>query len=158
MATLRSESSVPAPQQGRLLYRLSLLLVLVGTLISVYLSYVQLVNAPMICVEGDLFNCDVVQSSAYAKIFGVPIAYLGLLAYLIIGGLLLLQDRVPLLRSYGVVLQFAVIFFAFIYSMYLVYLQVFVLEALCQWCLAHEIVMTLLFVITIPRLMRSLRT
>nr|MBA3873645.1 hypothetical protein [Anaerolineae bacterium] len=97
-----------------------------------------------------------VQSSKYATLFGIPIAYLGFATYLVIGALLLLQNRVSFLQEYGVMIEFGVIMFAFLFSAWLVYLQAFQLKAFCMWCLSHELTMTLLFVVSILRLKRSL--
>jgi uncharacterized membrane protein len=150
-------SNEVVPITGRnWLYILSLLLVVIGIGISSYLSYVKLTDVPMQCIQGSVFNCEVVQSSIYARLFGIPVAWLGLATYLIIGALLLLQDRFVLLRNYGIMIQFGIILFAFLFSMWLVYVQFFRLEALCMWCLAHEVNMTVLFIVTIPRLVRSL--
>lgn len=138
------------------LYQISIVLVVIGIGISGYLSYTRLTNTAVQCVESGAFNCELVQSSTYSKIAGIPIAYLGLLTYLALGALLVFQDRIAFLRSYGIMLQFGIVLFAFLFSLWLVYLQVVQLEALCPWCLGHEVTMTLLFIVTIPRLIRSL--
>ena len=138
------------------LYTISLVLVIIGLGISGYLSYVKLTEVPTVCIGGGAFNCEVVQNSIYAKLFGIPIAYLGFLTYIVIGALLLLQNRIAFLQEYGVMLQFGIIIFAFLFSIWLVYLQAFQLKAFCTWCLSHEVTMTLLFLVTIPRLKRSL--
>lgn len=146
------------PLKGRnWLYILSLVLVVIGLGISGYLSYTRLTETAVQCIDSGAFNCELVQSSTYSKIMGIPIAYLGFLTYVVLAALLILQNRIPFLRNYGVMLQFGIILFAFLFSVWLVYLQVFQLEALCPWCLGHEVTMTLLFFITIPRLLRSLR-
>lgn len=134
------------------LWHLSLLLVVIGIGVSGYISYVKLTEEQMVCVENGPFQCDVVQNSAYAELFGIPIAYLGLATYLVIGVLLLVQDRVEFLRANGILLSFGIVLFAFVYSMYLVYVQGVILEAWCQWCLVHEANITVLFVVTIARL------
>jgi uncharacterized membrane protein len=138
------------------LWHVSLVLVLIGVLVSGYISYTTATRVETVCLESGAFNCDAVQSSAYSKIFGIPIAYLGLLTYLIIGGLLLFQYRIPFLREFGGMLIFGIVLFAFIYSIYLVYLQVAVLQSLCQWCLIHEVTMTILFIVTCFRLKNEL--
>lgn len=136
----------------------SLLLIVLGILVSGYLSYVQLTAQPMVCAEDAGFNCDVVQNSVYARVGGVPIAYLGLATYLVLGALILLENRLAILREYGHLMVFAVTLFAFVYSMYLVYVQAFVLEAFCQWCLMHELIITVLVVLVTLRLRRFLLT
>lgn len=136
---------------------LLLLLVVVGIVISGYLSYTRLANTSIICAEGESFNCDAVTSSVYGKVAGIPVAYLGLAAYLFIGALLLLENRVAFLQEYGIVLLFGVTLFGFIYSMFLLYVQAAILNSFCVWCLGHEVVMTLLFVLSSARLYQSLK-
>jgi len=140
------------------LQNVSLALILLGILVSGYLSYIKFTDEPMVCAAEAGFNCDVVQNSVYAEVGGVAIAYLGLATYLVLGALILLENRLEILREYGPLLVFAITLFAFVYSMYLVYIQAFVLEAFCQWCLIHELIMTVLVVIVTLRLRRHLMT
>jgi uncharacterized membrane protein len=157
MATQNAIESANTPTRGRItLWHISLLLVGIGLIVSGYLSYVKLVDVPMVCAGGGVFNCDVVQNSAYSRIFNIPIAWLGFAMYITVGTLLLLQNRSEFMREFGGMLIFGVVLFAFVYSMYLVYLQFFVLQALCQWCLMHEANMTVLFVVTCFRLKNEL--
>jgi len=136
---------------------LSLALVLIGVLISGYLSYVKLTDTSLICVETSTINCDVVQSSVYSKLAGIEIAYLGLVAYLALGGLLLLEPRIPFLQEYGRMLVFGATLFAFLYALWLVYVQAVLLAAFCSWCLAHEVTMTARFIVSAVRLWQHLR-
>jgi uncharacterized membrane protein len=139
------------------LYIFSLALVVLGLIISGYLSYVKLTEVPMVCVQGsDVFNCEVVQNSAYSRIAGIPIAWFGFAAYVALFLLLTLQNRIPFLKENGILVVFGITLFAWLYSMYLVYLQFFVLQALCPWCLAHEAVMTVLFIVSCLRLRKSM--
>jgi uncharacterized membrane protein len=159
MATSNTVPDVSA-SSGRSLFTLrniSLVLVVLGLLISGYLSYTKLAGGELLCVEGESWNCDVVQNSVYADMFGIPVAYLGFATYALIGVLLLFQNRIGFLRDYGTVMLFGVVLFAFAFSMYLVYVQGAILGAWCVWCLAHEAIMTALFVVTGVRLYRELR-
>jgi uncharacterized membrane protein len=90
--------------------------------------------------------------------FDIPIAWLGFATYIIIGILLLMQNRVAFLQEYGMLILFGIVLFAWVYSMYLVYLQFFVLRALCMWCLMHEANFTILFIVTTLRLRNFLST
>ena len=153
---MQAEEIVTSSKSRDWLYIISLVLVVIGIGISGYLSYVKLTATPTVCIEGGGFNCEVVQSSIYAKLFNIPIAYLGFATYLVIGALLLLQYRIAFLQEYGVMIQFGIIMFAFLFSIWLVYLQAFQLKAFCMWCLSHEVTMTLLFIVSIPRLKRAL--
>ena len=87
-------TSIESQTQARdYLYWCSLLLVAIGLVISGYLSYTKLTNTSVLCLEDEAISCDVVQQSAYAKFAGIEIAYLGFVAYLVLGGLLVLSRR-----------------------------------------------------------------
>jgi uncharacterized membrane protein len=151
--TAALESSPPLTRDW--LRIVSLLLVAAGLFVSGYLSYTKLTQTALVCVEGGTFNCDIVSNSIYSRIFGIEVAYLGFLTYLALGALLLLERRVTFLRDYGTALMFGLTLFAFLFSMWLVYVQVALLQALCPWCLAHELIMTFLFIIASARLWRT---
>lgn len=154
--TQRKQKAAETPSTPNIVRIVSLILVAVGIAITAYLSYTKLTNTAVQCVEGGAFNCEIVQGSVYSKMFGIPVAYLGFATYLTLGALLILENRIAFLREYGVMLFFGITLFAFLFSMWLVYVQVFRLEALCPWCLAHEVTMTLLFIASGLRLRKSL--
>jgi len=158
MTTINSAQPTSETRPPRdLLRTVSLALAIIGLAISGYLSYTKLVEVPVVCVTGsDTINCEVVQNSAYSHIAGIPVAWLGFATYLVMFGLLLLEGRIEFLKQNGTLVFFGITLFAWLYSMYLVYLQLFVLNALCPWCLAHELVMTVLFIVTCLRLRKSL--
>jgi uncharacterized membrane protein len=131
----------------RRLYAVSLFLALLGLAVSGYLSYVKLFDAPMMCIDG-VFQCDAIQQSAYAELAGVPVAILGLLSYVVITALLFFQNRNTFLEENGIALLLGLVFFSWLYSMYLVYVQASVLQAWCQWCVVHEIIITVLLIVT----------
>ena len=144
------------PMKMRNLRRAQGLLVIVGLVVAGYLSYLKLTDVPAACVEGGAFNCNVVLNSRYSELAGVPIAYLGLTVYAVIGALLLLEPRVAFLREYGSLLIFGIGLFAWLFSMWLVYVQVGLLQALCPWCLTHEANFTILFGLISYRVYRTL--
>lgn len=135
---------------------LSAILIIVGLFVSGYLSYVKLTEVPMVCVGGGVFNCEVVQNSVYSRLFGIPIAWLGFAIYITLSVILVLEDRIAFLREYGITLFFGINLFAWLFSMWLVYVQFVLLQALCPWCLTHEIIITVLFVVSVIRLKRML--
>lgn len=133
---------------------LQLVLIAAGIFVSGYLTYVKATGVAMACVQGSAFNCDRVQNSAYSEMFGIPIAYMGLALYLVLGAIILLEQRVSLFAEYGQLMLLGLSVFGWLFSMYLVYVQFFVLEALCPWCLAHEAIFTVFFGATILRYWR----
>jgi uncharacterized membrane protein len=109
-------------------------LAVVGLLISAYLSWVHFIGVAPVCV-GESGGCETVQTSSYATIFGVPVAVMGLVGY---SGLLFSA----LLRGEaGVYLAFLVALVGALFSAYLTYLEVFVIHAICEWCVASAVVM-----------------
>ena len=87
------------------LWTISLVLVVIGLLISGYLSYTKLADTETVCIEDDGFDCDLVNNSKYAEIMGFPITYLGFATYVFIGVLLLLEERLAFLKENGVLTQ-----------------------------------------------------
>ena len=135
-----------------------LVLTIIGVFITGYIVVSELLNTDTICPRNATFNCDLVQHSIYSKIGPLPIAYLGLGGYLAILLVLLLQKRVPLLAARGKMIVFALTLFGFLFSAYLTYIEAFVLQAWCIWCLSSAITMTLLFLISLADLWRSVTT
>lgn len=119
---------------------------LIGLGVASYLTYVKLVHADVAC--GPVGNCDAVQISPYAELFGIPVALLGALSYL---GILLLWllyrlsagrlGQNALLALWGL----AVIGAAF--SFYLTFLEPFVIGAVCTWCLTSAVCMALILLL-----------
>ena len=137
------------------LRRVQFLLVIVGLFIAGYLSYLKLADAPATCVEAGPFNCNVVLNSQYSELAGIPIAFLGFGVYALIGLVMLFEHTHSFLEQVGGLLIFGVGLFAWLFSMWLVYVQFFLLEALCPWCLSHETNFTLLFVTIAWRVYRE---
>lgn len=141
-----------AAEKTELARRISLVILIIAVGVSAYLSYLKAAQASAVCVEGGKFDCGVVLNSVYSEIAGIPIAWLGLGTNLVVITLLLLEKRIALFQTFGVVFAFGVVLFAFLYSVYLVYLQAFVMQAYCPWCLSHEALITILFGLALYRL------
>jgi uncharacterized membrane protein len=105
-----------------------------GLLISAYLTWVHFARAAPVCVGGSA-GCETVQSSRYAAILGVPVSVVGL------GGYAFLLFSAMLRGEGGVYLRFLISLVGTLFSAYLTYLEVFVIHALCQWCVASAAVM-----------------
>ena len=118
-------------------------LALVGVGITAYLLSVRASGATLSCTTG---GCETVQNSPYSEIFGLPVAALGLMGYVVLLGAAL--ARGDLARLVGAVVALA----AFAFSAYLVAVQVVVIGALCDWCLASDAVTTALAALALLRL------
>ncbi len=143
---------VSAGLAEKLVAGLLALLEVAGAGVAGYLTYVHWFNKPIAC--GGLHTCRVVAESSYAWIGGVPVAFLGLLGYLAILSVSLFWlatgDRFenrPLLLIWGMSLA------GFAYSVYLTYVELFVIDAVCIWCASSAIIMTALFLISTAALL-----
>jgi len=122
-----------------------------GIFDALYLSYVKLTQVPIYCTPG-LGDCETVNSSSYSVLLGIPIAYLGLLTYLAILFLLLFGEKIAFLKPYALYFLFGISAFGFLFSLYLTYLEIWVIKAICQWCMASAILMTVILIFTTIRL------
>jgi uncharacterized membrane protein len=120
--------------EGRNLRVLLGVLAAAGLLISAYLTWVHFAQVAPVCVGGS-GGCETVQSSRYASVLGVPVAVLGLVGYT---GLLF---SAVLRGELGVYLGFLIALIGTLFSVYLTYLEVFVIHAICQWCVASAAIM-----------------
>jgi uncharacterized membrane protein len=118
-----------------------------GLAIAGYLTYIHYAGIAPICAASG--GCERVQSSDYAELAGVPVALLGLLGYAAI----LAATLAPGETARLVACWLALVGFGF--SLYLTYLELFEIDAICQWCVASAVIMALLAVLTT---MRALRT
>jgi uncharacterized membrane protein len=95
----------------------------------------------------DQRGCETVQSSGYAHLAGVPVAALGLAGYIGILLTVTLPGEIGRLAGFGLALV------GFLFSAYLTYREIFTINALCQWCLASALLMTLLAMLTTTRVL-----
>jgi uncharacterized membrane protein len=127
---------------------LQLILIVAGIGIAGYLTYVKLFNVSAYCAG--VGDCDTVQNSPYAMLLGVPVAIWGLLSYLGLLGLWLFKryDWRELGHLAGQAFFLATLV-GVLYSAYLTYIELFVINAICPWCVASAIVMVALFVLSV---------
>jgi uncharacterized membrane protein len=130
-----------------LLRRASTALGAAGVGIAGYLTYVHYAGLHPIC--GISHGCETVQSSSYASLFGIPVALLGLITYVLI----LISLRRP--DENGLHAAYAMTLIGFGFSVYLTYREVFSIHAICSWCVSSAIVFTLLAIVGTLRVVRA---
>lgn len=121
-------------------------LAVLGLIVAGYLSYHKLLGVGLYCVGGGK-ACDRVNASIYAYLAGVPVAYLGFAGYLAQGaiGLFTLQSRPT--SAAALLIGWALALIGFLFSLYLTYVELFVLYDICQWCVASATLQTLLLIV-----------
>jgi uncharacterized membrane protein len=116
----------------------------VGGAVATYLTVVHYAHVSPICTSG---GCEKVQQSSYATVAGVPVAVLGLVAYLA----LLLTTA---LRGVPAALAGAVIALAgAAFSGYLLWAQLARIHAICQWCVGNDVVIAVVAILCIARVL-----
>jgi uncharacterized membrane protein len=134
------------------------LLAVLGLAVAAYLSSVELSGTVAVC--GPVGDCNAVHASSYARIFGIPVGLLGVVGYIAILGLWLgvrfggrdLADGAAM----GVVVIAAI---GTVFSVYLTFLEPFVIGATCAWCLASAVLMGLILAVSVaPAHHRSIAT
>jgi uncharacterized membrane protein len=121
---------------------------LAGIAVAGYLTYVHYQPDALTCTSSG--GCETVQESSYANLAGIPVALLGLLAWVAV--LVLVAWDSELART----LVAAIALGAAGFAIYLVSLQAFVIEAWCIWCLVNDIVLVpLVAILAVWRVLRE---
>jgi len=131
----------------------SVILAIIGLIDSIYLSWEKIFHVEVFC--GGSGDCQTVANSPYSEIAGIPIAYLGVGVYIVIIALLYLEGRGTFWRQNSPLIIFGLTLAGTIYSIYLTYLEIAVIYAICPYCVISAVVMTLLFIVAIIRLFRD---
>jgi uncharacterized membrane protein len=125
----------------------AIVLALIGLGVAGYLTYVHYEEIRPVCGLGG--DCVKVQASEWSKLAGIPVAVLGLVGYAVIFVSLFVPGEEALIAGALTSL------IGFGFSAYLTYRELFTIDAICQWCVASAIIMTLLAVVTTARLLRA---
>ncbi|MFP4345223.1 MAG: vitamin K epoxide reductase family protein [Anaerolineales bacterium] len=134
---------------------------LIGLGVALYLLYGETPQGELMC--GPIGQCDAVQQSQFAVLFGIlPMALFGVLGYLAILVSYAYErwDKGPYVEL-APLLSFGLTGFGFAFSIFLTYLQPFVIGATCLWCLTSAVTMSLSFLFTAGRawpIIEKLRT
>jgi len=116
-----------------------------GIGVATYIAIADSGGGAPVCVAGGS-GCETVAESAYSHVFGVNIAVFGICGYVLLLAASLLRGDLARMGGFGVALVGSG------YSVYLTYLEVFKIEAICQWCVSSAALMTILFCVTAIRM------
>jgi uncharacterized membrane protein len=121
----------------------SAVLAALGVAITAYLLYVRETGGTIACSTG---GCETVQSSSYAELLGIPVAALALAGFL--GLLVTALARGEWARLAQATLALA----ALLFGAYLLYVQLVLIDAVCEWCLAADVLTTGIAALALLRL------
>jgi uncharacterized membrane protein len=127
---------------------LAALVALAGLFVALYLTLFKLgYIGNLVCAVG---SCEVVQTSRWAMLLGHPVAAWGV-AYYVAVLAVALAGLSPSLADNRRLSQLLVLMTAtgVLFSLWLTYLELFVIEAICMWCVVSAVLATILFVIAV---------
>ena len=130
------------------------LLALVGFFLALYLWLHQIgVGGELKCGTG---GCDTVQASRWARVLGIPVAAYGVVGYAAILAVALagLQPA-ALERRRPALLLAALATGGVLFSAWLTYLELFVIRAICRWCVGSAVTITIIWLVTLAGLRRK---
>lgn len=117
-----------------------------GIGVATYIAIADSGGGAPVCVAGG-HGCQTVAESSYSHVLGVNIAVFGIVGYVLLLVCALLRGDAARMGGFLISLG------GFGYSVYLTYLEVFKIEAICQWCVASAVLMTLLFATNATRML-----
>ena len=135
------------------LYRISVVLVVIGLLVSIYMTIYKATSNDALCLgSGD---CSTVNASRYSEVYGIPVATVGIAGYFAILLVFWYERRDKFFEKNGPMLVFGLALTGFLFTVYLIYVEFALLRAYCPFCLTSQVAMMIIFIISIIRLVRQ---
>jgi uncharacterized membrane protein len=116
-----------------------------GVGVATYIAIADSGGGAPVCIAGGT-GCQTVADSSYSHLLGVNVAVFGIVGYLLALASAFRADDAARFGGFLVALA------GFGFSVYLTYIELFKIEALCQWCVASAVLMTVLFLVSATRL------
>ena len=135
------------------LSQLAIILTIIGLLVSIYMTIYKITSNDSMCIgSGD---CKTVNASRYAEVYGIPVAVLGVVGYSAILAVLFLERKPGFFQQNGSLLFFGLSLTGFLFSLYLIFVEIALIKAYCPFCITSQTAMTLIFIISVIRLVRQ---
>ncbi len=131
----------------------TLVLAILGAVDATYLFIYKLTGNPHMCLGNG--GCHDVNFSPYSEINGIPVSIFGLAAYLVIVCILFLEARLKLAKENGPLAIFGISLGGVAFTAYLTYLEIYIINAICPFCVASAIIIAFIFVLAIIRLVKQ---
>jgi uncharacterized membrane protein len=131
----------------------TIILAILGVVDAIYLLVLKLTQNEHMCIGNH--GCITVNNSAYSEIYGIPVSAYGILAYLVILVILLLEPKWKQAKELGPYAILGISLVGVLFSAYLTYIEAYVIHSFCPFCLASAIMITLIFILAIIRLINQ---
>jgi uncharacterized membrane protein len=101
-------------------------------------------------------DCSTVNASRYSEVYGIPVALIGVLGYAAIIGIHWFERRNDFFKQNGSMILFGIALLGFFFTLWLVYVEIVLLnKTFCPFCIASQITMTIIFILTVVRVVRQ---
>ena len=135
------------------LYRASIALVIIGFAVSIYMTIYKISGNDGMCLgSGD---CSTVNASRFSEVNGIPVAVFGIVGYAAILFVHIFETRNEFFRKNGTLLIFGMALTGFLFTLWLVYVELALLNAICPFCVTSQVAMTIIFIIAVVRLFQN---
>lgn len=135
------------------LTQLTLAFIVVGLLVSIYMTIFKITSNESMCIGSK--DCSVVNASRYSEVNGVPVAVIGVAGYASLLALLWLDRRPGFFQQNGSMIFFGISLIGFLFTAYLIYVEIALLKAYCPFCITSQVSMTIIFILAVIRLIRQ---
>jgi len=135
------------------LRQITIALTIIGVLVSIYMTVYKLTKIEAMCIGSG--GCSVVNASRYSEVNGIPVALIGVGGYVAILAILFLEQKPGFFQENGAMMLFGLSLVGFLFTVYLVIVEIFFIKAYCPFCLTSQAVMTIIFIISVIRLIRQ---
>ena len=135
------------------LTQVTVALTIIGLLVSIYMTIYKITSNDNMCVGSK--DCSVVNASKYSEVNGIPVAVVGAIGYTVLLGILWLERKTGFIKDNGSLIFFGISLIGFLFTLWLIYVEVALLKAYCPFCLASQASMTLIFILSVIRVVRQ---
>lgn len=126
---------------------------ILGIADAAYLLILKLTSNSAMCLG--IGDCATVNASRYSEIYKIPVSLLGIIAYLAILGIHTLEPRLRIFKENGRLLVFGISMVGVFFSAYLTYVELYILHAICPFCVISAVLITIVFILAIFRLVKQ---
>ena len=135
------------------LYRASVALVILGLLVSIYMTIYKFTGDDGMCLgSGD---CHTVNASKESEVKGIPVAIFGIGGYLAILAVLYFENSNRFFKQNATLMIFGMSLTGFLFTVWLIYVEIALLKAICPFCVTSQVAMTIIFILAVARLIRQ---
>jgi uncharacterized membrane protein len=135
------------------LRQITIALAILGLLVATYMTIYKLTDNDAMCIGSG--GCSVVNASRYSEVNGIPVALIGMGGYAAILALLFLERRPGFFQENGTMALFGIALVGFLFTLYLIFVEIVLIKAYCPFCLTSQAVMTIIFILSVTRLIRQ---